>query len=83
MLDRDKQQRTSLAVFFLNVGDGGNPRSVGTHFEWCVKLETPARPHAVAVVRRGQKTTPGRMPVAAQAARLNGRLEEAPLPQCR
>src|SRR5690606_15516207 len=62
---------------------GGNAGRFSADLERLEEFDAATGPHAVAVVRRWQEATTGRMAVTAQASFGHWLLEEAPLPQRR
>src|SRR5690554_4805635 len=83
VLHGDEQQRAGAAVLFLDVLDGGHLLGFGAGPQRLEEFHASASPHAVAVVRRRQEATAGRMAIDAQAGLEHRLLEEAPLPQGR
>src|SRR5262245_11304077 len=83
MTNRDEQQRAGAAMLLLHVQDGGYPRDFAAYPQRFDELQAAAGPHAVAVFRRRQETTPGRMAVSAQAGLEHRVLEKSPVPQRR
>src|SRR5690606_30569558 len=81
VLDGHEQQRAGAALLLFNLEDGGDACGINSGPQRLVKLDTPAGPHAVAVVRRRQKAAPGRVAIAAEPGFRYCRLAKAPLPQ--
>lgn len=80
---RDKQQRAGTPLLFFNFAQGGKTFDVRVNSQRAIEGQAAASPHAIAIVRRRQKTSSGRVAVRAEAVfayRIN---KKSPMPEWR